>query len=193
MNIHVVRPGGDWYSRPDVTLVRDADLFCLPDDCTGAQAFRACCIRIEKAGKAIAPPFARRYFNSTADSILFYGTMPDGTLTPYLDRSTWVSRDFHPSDTLDETLQARIIQALKDKPLPKELLEAGCNGLEGDYYRGRQSLGSRAGDAASELALGNPIDLEKDLIAKTRQLAPEDLQKAARTYFASPYEVKLVP
>ena len=112
MNIHVVRPGGDWYSRPDVTLVRDADLFCLPDDCTGAQAFRACCIRIEKAGKAIAPPFARRYFNSTADSILFYGTMPDGTLTPYLDRSTWVSRDFRPADTLDETLQARIIQTL---------------------------------------------------------------------------------
>ncbi|MBQ6957442.1 MAG: hypothetical protein IJP77_02655 [Bacteroidales bacterium] len=112
MNIHVVRPGGDWYSRPDVTLVRDADLFCLPDDCTGAQAFRACCIRIEKAGKAIAPPFARRYFNSTADSILFYGTMPDGTLTPYLDRSTWVSRDFRPADSLDEALQARIIQAL---------------------------------------------------------------------------------
>ncbi len=88
---------------------------------------------------------------------------------------------------------ARIIQALKDKPLPKELLEAGCNGLEGDYYRGRQSLGSRAGDAASELALGNPIDLEKDLIAKTRELTPEDLQKAARTYLVDPYEVKLVP
>ncbi len=88
---------------------------------------------------------------------------------------------------------ARIIQALKDKPLPKELLEAGCNGLEGDYYRGRQSLGSRAGEASSELALGNPLDLEKELIAKTRQLTPEDLQKAARTYFANPYEVKLVP
>ena len=112
MNIHVVRPGGDWYARPDVTLVRDADLFCLPDDCTGALAVRACCIRIEKAGKAIAPQFARRYFDRAADSILFYGALPDGTTTPYLDRSTWVSRDFRPADTLDEALQERILRTL---------------------------------------------------------------------------------
>ena len=68
MNIHVVRPDGSWYSRPDITLVRDADRFCLPDDCTGALAARCHCVRIEKAGKAIAPRFADRYLDSWASS-----------------------------------------------------------------------------------------------------------------------------
>ena len=112
MNIHVVRPDGSWYSRPDVTLVRDADRFCLPDDCTGACACRACCIRIEKSGKAVAPAFAHRYFDSCADSILFYGITADGGSTPYLDRATWVDRAFRSADTLDPAFLDRIVQAL---------------------------------------------------------------------------------
>ena len=112
MNILIVRPDGSWYSRPDVTLVRDADRFCLPDDCTGARACRACCIRIEKAGKAIAPSFATRYFNSCTDSILFYGVTANGGLTPYLDRATWVDRTFRSTDMLEPAFQERIITTL---------------------------------------------------------------------------------
>ena len=112
MNIHVVRPDGSWYSRPDATLVRDADRFCLPDDCTGAQACHAVCIRIEKSGKAISPAFAHRYFNSCADSILFYGITQEGKSTPYLDRATWVDRTFCSTDTLTADMQDRIVQAL---------------------------------------------------------------------------------
>lgn len=112
MNIHVVRTDGTWYSRPDVTLVRDAERFCLPDDCIGACGCRACCIRIDKAGKAVAPRFARRYFTCCTDSILFYGITGNGRLTPYLDRSTWVSRDFRPADTLEPALTQRIVQLL---------------------------------------------------------------------------------
>ena len=44
MDIVVVRTDGSWYTRPDITLVRDADRFCLPGDCTGALAYKACCI-----------------------------------------------------------------------------------------------------------------------------------------------------
>ena len=113
MNIHVVRPDGSWYSRPDVTLVRDADRFCLPDDCTGALACRACCVRIEKSGKAVLPQFAGRYFADVADSILFYGVCRDGAVTPSLDRATWVDRTFRSAGTLDAALQERIVRALE--------------------------------------------------------------------------------
>ena len=61
MNLYVVRPDGSWYVRPDITLVRDADRFCLPDDFSGAHAWRCRCFRIDKAGKAVVPRFARRY------------------------------------------------------------------------------------------------------------------------------------
>ena len=113
MNIHVVRPDGSWYSRPDITLVRDADRFCLPDDCTEAIACRSCCIRIAKAGKAIAPRFARRYFDSWASAILFYGKTTGGALTPYLDRATWVDREFRPVTELGEALCERFIRSLE--------------------------------------------------------------------------------
>jgi len=113
MNIHVVRPDGSWYSRPDITLVRDADRFCLPDDCRSALACRACCVRIEKAGKAIVPRFAQRYFNSWAAAILFYGQTEDGSVTPYLDRATWVDRSFHPAEELTSPLRERIVCGLE--------------------------------------------------------------------------------
>ena len=113
MNIHVVRTDGSWYSRPDITLVRDADRFCLPDDCTGALAARCRCIRIDKAGKAIAPRFARRYFSTWAPGICFYGVLADGTVTPYLDRATWVDRDFQSLDSLGDVEFAHFIDGLE--------------------------------------------------------------------------------
>ena len=113
MNIHVVRPDGSWYSRPDITLVRDADRFFLPDDCIGALASRCRCIRIEKAGKAIASRFAGRYFNSWAPAICFYGVLADGSCTPFIDRATWVDLAFRPADELPEDERQRIVDALE--------------------------------------------------------------------------------
>ena len=101
MDIVVVRTDGSWYTRPDITLVRDADRFCLPGDCTGALAYKACCIRIEKAGKALEERFCDRYFNSCANAFLLYGVLADGRTTPYLDRATVVEREFHPLADLD--------------------------------------------------------------------------------------------
>ena len=113
MNIHVVRPDGSWYSRPDITLVRDADRFCLPDDCLSALAVRGRCIRIGKAGKAIEPRFAGRYFDGWTDAILFYGCTADGSATPYLDRATQVDRTFRDTDTLDDADRQRTENALE--------------------------------------------------------------------------------
>lgn len=112
MNIHVVRPDGSWYSRPDITLVRDADRFCLPDDCSGACAVPARCFRIDKAGKAVETRFAGRYLSAWADSLLFYGQTADGGMTPYLDRATWVDRDFRDIAALETADAARAVQAL---------------------------------------------------------------------------------
>lgn len=113
MNIHVVRPDGSWYARPDSTLVRDVDRFCLPDDCTGAHAYRCSCIRIGKAGKAIAPRFAHRYIESWAPGICFYGTLADGSDTPYLDRATWMDRTFQPVEALSADMRQRIVDGLE--------------------------------------------------------------------------------
>lgn len=101
MDIVVVRTDGSWYTRPDITLVRDADRFCLPDDCESALAFRARCLRIDKAGKAIEEKFAPRYFDSCTDAVLLYGRLADGRLTPYLDRATVVGREFRPLASID--------------------------------------------------------------------------------------------
>lgn len=113
MNIHVVRTDGSWYARPDITLVRDADRFCLPDDCTGALACRCRCIRIDKAGKAVAPRFARRYFSQWAPGICFYGVLEDGSATPFLDRATWVAQDFQPVEALGDVAFVPIIEGLE--------------------------------------------------------------------------------
>lgn len=106
MDIVVVRTDGSWYTRPDITLVRDADRFCLPDDCKAAVAHKTLCLRIEKAGKALEERFAHRYFDSFAHGILLYGIQEDGSLTPYLDRATVVERQFHPLEQLDKDLSA---------------------------------------------------------------------------------------
>ena len=49
-----------------------------------------------------------------------------------------------------------IIKDIKTDLLPADLLAKGLNRMEGSYYRGRQSLGARADEAASERLLGQP-------------------------------------
>ena len=112
MDIVVVRTDGSWYTRPDITLVRDADRFCLPADCTGARAYKACCIRIEKAGKALEERFCDRYFHSFADAFLLYGVLADGRTTPYLDRATVVAREFRPLEEIDPATRAAMTRSI---------------------------------------------------------------------------------
>ena len=112
MDIVVVRTDGSWYTRPDITLVRDADRFCLPADCTGARAYKACCIRIEKAGKALEERFCDRYFHSFADAYLLYGVLADGRTTPYLDRATVVAREFRPLEEIEPETRAAMTRTI---------------------------------------------------------------------------------
>lgn len=118
---------------------------------------------------------ARNSFQPTSGFLMFYvGTRPE-----LVDKA--------------RASFLRIINDLKDKPLPESLLKAGSNQLEGQYYRGMQTLSSRSSAAAKEVGLGDPLNFTKELIAKTRSLTPEALQRVARRYLDNGYEVKLVP
>lgn len=77
---------------------------------------------------------------------------------------------------------ARIIDNLKAKPLPAELLKAGANRLLGDWLRDQQSLGARAGEAATDGILHYPHNFQKKLIDAAASLTPADLQAVAKKY-----------
>ena len=79
--------------------------------------------------------------------------------------------------------------------LPAELPAKGLNRMEGSYYRGRQSLGARADEAASERLLGQPQDFQKRLLEKAAKVTPEQLREVARKYLLvdNMYEVTLLP
>ena len=88
-----------------------------------------------------------------------------------------------------------IIKDIKTDLLPAELLAKGLNRMEGSYYRGRQSLGARADEAASERLLGQPQDFQKRLLEKASKVTPEQLREVARKYLLvdKMYEVTLLP
>ena len=88
-----------------------------------------------------------------------------------------------------------IIKDIKTDLLPAGLLAKGLNRMEGSYYRGRQSLGARADEAASERLLGQPQDFQKRLLEKAAKVTPEQLREVARKYLLvdKMYEVTLLP
>ncbi|MBQ9407556.1 MAG: insulinase family protein [Desulfovibrio sp.] len=107
---------------------------------------------------------------------------------------------FYIGTTPDKVEQARkgfaeIIAELASKPLPKEMLQAGANSLLGNYLRSRQSLASRAGEAATDRTLRLPPSFEKSLIDKAAQLTPEDIQAVVRKYLKQDkrYDLTMLP
>jgi zinc protease len=119
----------------------------------------------------------------------FYRTMPEaGFLALYIgttpDKAGQARQGF-----------ARTTEELRTAPLPEKLLQAAANQLLGNYYRERQSLASRAGEAATDAVLNQPADFHKDLIARAAALTPSDIQAAAKRYLTADdaYEVLLLP
>ena len=119
----------------------------------------------------------------------FYRAMPEAGMMA-----------FYIGTTPDKVAQAKqgfaqIIDDIKAKPLSRELLEAGANRLLGEYYRDKQSLGSRAGIAATNAVLGQPLDFDKTLIDRAAKLSPEDVQAVAKKYLDEKnlYNLTLLP
>lgn len=107
---------------------------------------------------------------------------------------------FYIGSTPDRLAQARagfaqVIAELKATPLTSAVLQAGVSRLWGDHLRDRQSLASRAGEAATDAVLHRPQDFQKKLLDRAAALTPEDVQAAARKYLVEgrAYELELLP
>lgn len=98
-------------------------------------------------------------------------------------------------DRIDQAREgfAKIISRLKAAPLDEAMLRAGANSMLGDYLRDRQSLASRAGEAATDSVLNYPPDFQKQQIERAQALKPADLQAIAKKYFIDAYDVTLKP
>lgn len=108
----------------------------------------------------------------------FYQSLPEAGLMA-----------FYIGTTPDKVEQARegfagIIEDVRQNPLPAALLEKGFNRLEGEYYRGRQSLGARSTESATLAILGLPETFRRDVLEKASRLTPADVQEVARKYLA---------
>jgi zinc protease len=89
----------------------------------------------------------------------------------------------------------KVLKDLHEKLLPAEALTRGVNRMEADYYRARQSLSSRSGEAAALAALGRPLSFSLDRIEKARSLTPQDVQRVIRLYLKpeSAYLARVLP
>lgn len=100
-------------------------------------------------------------------------------------------------DKLDQARKgfAEVIAGIREQPLPAETLRAGASRMLGDYLRDRQSLASRAGEAATDALLHYPEDFQKTLLDKAAALSPGDVQAVARKYLVTQdaYDVTLLP
>ncbi len=88
-----------------------------------------------------------------------------------------------------------VLTGLQRDVLPKEALVRGKNLLRGDYYRGRQTLGSRSGGAARLLSAQLSPDFEKKLVETAQAVDAQTLRRMARTYLLpeNAYIVRVLP
>ncbi len=76
----------------------------------------------------------------------------------------------------------KIIADIQATPLSAEDLERAVNQMEGEYYRGIQTLANRSAEAATLQALGLPLTFHTDNIVKARSYSPEDLRALVNKY-----------
>ncbi|MEA5089128.1 pitrilysin family protein [Solidesulfovibrio sp.] len=76
----------------------------------------------------------------------------------------------------------RIAGDLGQVALPDELMLRAKNVMTGDYYRERQSLAARSGEAAKSLSLGLPLEHEKQVVEAAQSLTGENLRALAQKY-----------
>lgn len=108
----------------------------------------------------------------------FYQSLPEAGLMAFYIGTT--------PDKVDQARKgfAEIIEEVRQRPLPAALLEKGFNRLEGEYYRGRQSLGARSTESATLAILGLPENFRREVLEKASRLTPADVQEVARKYLA---------
>ena len=88
-----------------------------------------------------------------------------------------------------------VIKNLHEQTLPEEELDRGKNQMQGDYYRGHQTLASRSSEASVLTVLGQPLDAASALVDKARHVDAQALQTLAQKYLQQDkaYIVKVLP
>lgn len=76
----------------------------------------------------------------------------------------------------------RVAADLRQTPLPDELMLRAKNAMSGDYYRERQALSARSGEAAKSLVAGLPLDHERQVVEAAQKVTPEALRDVAAKY-----------
>ncbi len=88
-----------------------------------------------------------------------------------------------------------VIADIQKNVIPEEALRSAQNQMEGDYYRQRQSLSSRTGEAATLSILGEDLDFSKKRVEDAKKWTPEDLRRLAQKYLITDdaYVVTVTP
>ena len=92
-----------FYYRPDSTLIRDLSVYYRPDEVASLQAAPALAIRLRRPGKAIAPRFAERYWDTYGFGLILH---------PELQTAITGHREF-----LQNTLDYTTLVPLKSKAI----------------------------------------------------------------------------
>jgi zinc protease len=66
--------------------------------------------------------------------------------------------------------------------LPEEEISRAKNLIKGEYYRSHQSLSSRSREAAGLTLRGLPVDYNRKIVEKARELSAEELRRIAAEY-----------
>lgn len=75
MNIHILAPDGKARVRPDTTLNRFKEDYYVPDSISEIEFTPVMFFHVSKAGKAVSPRFARRYYSAAGFGMMVF---PDG-------------------------------------------------------------------------------------------------------------------
>jgi len=107
---------------------------------------------------------------------------------------------FYIGTTPDKEAQAmdgfkRVAAELASKGLEDALINRAKSSLEGDYYQERQSLGSRSQEASQNLAMGYPLDFEREILSRVRILTGAQITEVAGKYLdpSKAYLLKIAP
>jgi zinc protease len=89
----------------------------------------------------------------------------------------------------------RIAAEVAAKGLAPQSVDRAKSSLEGDYYQERQSLASRSQEAASNLAMGYPLDFDREMLARVAALTGEQVAGVAKKYLdpSKAYLLKIEP
>ncbi len=90
---------------------------------------------------------------------------------------------------------AEVIESIHQNELPAEAVQSAKNQMEGDYYRERQSLGSRSSEAALLTILGKDLDFKKKNIEAAQKISAADLRELIKKYINldNSYEMLVTP